>query len=47
MSSVTSSETTPTEWHSVPGERVFEALDSDENGLSTDEASERLSEFGP
>ncbi|GKZ14705.1 cation-transporting P-type ATPase [Haladaptatus sp. T7] len=47
MSSLMPRETTPTEWHSVPEERVFEALDSDESGLSTDEASERLSEFGP
>ncbi|MNR92977.1 Calcium-transporting ATPase [compost metagenome] len=34
-------------WHTLPGSRVSEALDTPAEGLSSVEAARRLSEFGP
>jgi Ca2+-transporting ATPase len=34
-------------WHTLPGERIMEALDTPPEGLSTREAADRLLEFGP
>ncbi|MCO8245755.1 MULTISPECIES: cation-transporting P-type ATPase [unclassified Haladaptatus] len=47
MNAVELSEEGPTEWYSEPRDRVFERLDSDEGGLTDDDAADRRAEFGP
>ncbi|WP_458207973.1 cation-translocating P-type ATPase [Haladaptatus sp. NG-SE-30] len=47
MISVDSQKEQSTEWYSEPIEAVFERLDSNERGLTTDEATDRRDEYGP
>lgn len=39
--------TPPAPWHTLPGEEVLELLESESDGLSPEEASRRLQQFGP
>ncbi|WP_410767418.1 cation-translocating P-type ATPase [Haloferax sp. DFSO60] len=41
------SEYSETQWHSMSLEDVFERVEADESGLSTEEATHRLESFGP
>lgn len=44
--SVKVSQNSPVHWHRVPAEEVFEKLDTDNKGLSSDEARARLAVYG-